>query len=82
MRGALAALTFLTFLGQPAIAQGVKDRANVTSTSIVTTPTKKSQAGQTASRPTAVRNLATGSLPAGTAAQGVWRDGKLIAVPR
>ena len=81
MRGPLTALTFLTFLIQPALAQGVKDQANVTSASIVTTPTKKTQATTEASRPTAVRNL-TGSLPAGKTAQGVWRDGKLIAVPR
>jgi hypothetical protein len=81
MRGPLTALTFLTFLIQPAFAQGVKDQANVTSASIVTTPTKKTQATTVASRPTAVRNL-TGSLPAGKTAQGVWRDGKLIAVPR
>lgn len=81
MRGILAVLTCLIFLIQPALAQGVKDPANVTSTSILTTPTKKAQANQPASRPTAVRNL-TGSLPPGRAAQGVWRDGKLIAVPR
>jgi len=72
---------FSAFLMQPASAQGVKDPANVTSSSILTTPTKKTQTTQTASRPTAIRNLA-GSLPPGKTAQGVWRDGKLIAVPR
>ncbi|MET4802901.1 hypothetical protein [Bradyrhizobium sp. LB11.1] len=81
MRGFLSALLFCAFLMQPAFAQGIKDPANVTSNSILTTPTKKTQATQTASRPTAVRNLA-GSLPPGKSAQGVWRDGKLIAVPR
>lgn len=81
MRGFLTALTLSTFLVQPVFAQGVKEPANVTSTSILTTPTKKTQTTQAASRPTAVRNL-TGSLPAGKTAQGVWRDGKLIAVPR
>ena len=81
MRGVLAVLTLLTFLITPALAQGVKDQANITSTSIVTTPTKKAQTNQAASRPTAVRNLA-GKLPTGKAAQGVWRDGKLVAVPR
>jgi hypothetical protein len=81
MRGVLTALTFLSFMVQSAVAQGVKDPANVTSNSILTTPTKKTQTTQTASRPTAVRNL-SGSLPAGKSAQGVWRDGKLIAVPR
>lgn len=81
MRGVFTALTFLSFMFQSAFAQGVKDQANVTSNSILTTPTKKTQTTQAASRPTAVRNL-TGSLPAGKSAQGVWRDGKLIAVPR
>jgi hypothetical protein len=81
MRGVLTAFTFLSFMVQSAVAQGVKDPANVTSNSILTTPTKKTQTTQTASRPTAVRNL-SGSLPAGKSAQGVWRDGKLIAVPR
>lgn len=81
MRGVLTALTFLSFMVQSSFAQGVKDRANVTYNSIVTTPTTKTQTTQAASRPAAVRNL-TGSLPAGKAAQGVWKDGKLIAVPR
>ncbi|UPJ60262.1 hypothetical protein [Bradyrhizobium sp. 192] len=81
MRGALTVLSVLTFLTSPAVAQGVKDRANTTSSSIITTPTKKAQTNQTASRPTAVRNL-SGSLPAGKSAQGVWRNGKLVAVPR
>lgn len=81
MRGILTAISFLALLVQPALAQGVKDQANTTSSSIITTPTKKAQTSQAASRPTAVRNV-TGSLPAGRAAQGVWRDGKLIAVPR
>jgi hypothetical protein len=48
----------------------------------VTTTTKTAQTTQSASRPTAVRNLAPGTLPSGKAAQGVWRDGKLVAVPR
>ncbi|UPK25724.1 hypothetical protein [Bradyrhizobium sp. 195] len=81
MRGVLTAITFLAFLVQPASAQGIKDQANTTSSSIITTPTKKAQTNQTASRPTAVRNL-SGRLPAGKSAQGVWRDGKLVAVPR
>ncbi|MET4221656.1 hypothetical protein ACVWZZ_006289 [Bradyrhizobium sp. LM6.10] len=82
MRDGLIALTFVALLVQPSFAQGTKDKANLTSTSIVTSPTKKTQTAQSASRPTAVRNLAPGTLPSGTAAQGVWRDGKLIAVPR
>lgn len=81
MRGVLAVFTVLTFLVSPAVAQGIKDQANTTSSSIITTPTKKAQTNQTASRPTAVRHL-TGRLPAGKSVQGVWRDGKLIAVPR
>lgn len=80
MRGVLTAFLFLALV-QSASAQGTKDRANTTSSSIITTPEKKKQTTQAASRPTAVRNV-TGSLPAGRAAQGVWRDGKLIAVPR
>ena len=82
MRVGLMALTFVALLVQPSLAQGVKDKANLTSTSIVTTPTSKKTQTTEASRPTAVRNLAPGTLPRGTAAQGVWRDGKLIAVPR
>jgi len=82
MRGNLLALTFLALLMQPSHAQGVKDKANLTSTSIITTPTSKKTQTTEASRPTAIRNLAPGTLPSGTAAQGVWRDGKLVAVPR
>ncbi|MCP3391809.1 hypothetical protein NLM27_23740 [Bradyrhizobium sp. CCGB12] len=82
MRGVLTAIMFLAFLAQSASAQGVKDQANTTSNSIITTPTKKAKTTEAASRPTAVRNVTAGSLPAGRAAQGVWRDGKLIAVPR
>lgn len=82
MRAVAAALLLSTFLAQPVVAQGVKDPANLTSTSIVTTPTKKAQTVQAASRPTATRNLAPGTLRPGMAAQGVWRDGKLVAVPR
>lgn len=82
MRAVSAALLLSTFLAQPVFAQGVKDPANVTSPSILTTSTKKTQTSQAASRPTATRNLAPGTLRAGTAAQGVWRDGKLVAVPR
>lgn len=80
MRGVLTAFMFLAFSVHSASAQGVKDQANTTSSSIITTPTKKTQTTQAASRPTATRHV-TG-LPAGKAAQGVWRDGKLIAVPR
>lgn len=69
-------------LTHSALAQGVKDAANVTSTSILTASTKKTQTGQAASRPTAIRNLAPGTLRTGRAAQGVWKDGKLVAVPR
>ncbi|MCK1362243.1 hypothetical protein [Bradyrhizobium sp. 199] len=80
MRGVLTAITFLAFLVHPASAQGIKDPSNTTSSSIITTSSKKAQTTQ-ASRPTAVRHV-TGNLPAGKSAQGVWRDGKLIAVPR
>jgi len=82
MRGGLLALTCVALLVQPSFAQGVKDKANLTSTSIVTTTTTKKNQNTEVSRPTAVRNLAPGTLPSGTAAQGVWRDGKLVAVPR
>jgi len=80
MRAILRVLLVSAFLVPPAFAQGVKDPANTTSSSIVTT--KKPQTIQSTSRPTAVRNLTTGSLPVGMAAQGVWKDGKLVAVPR
>lgn len=82
MRGGLMALTFVALLVQPSFAQGVKDKANLTSTSIVTTTTTKKTLTTEPTRPTAIRNLAPGTLPSGTAAQGVWRDGKLVAVPR
>jgi hypothetical protein len=82
MRAFSMVLLVSAALAQPALAQGVRDPANTTSNSIVTTGTKKTQTSQAASRPTAVRNLAPGTLRAGTAAQGVWRDGKLVAVPR
>lgn len=81
MRALSAALLVSAFLTQPGFAQGVKDPANTTSSSIVTS--KKPEAIQSAaSRPTHIRNLRTGSLPPGMAAQGVWKDGKLVAVPR
>lgn len=80
MRRLPLALSLLALLLQPAFAQGVKDPSNLTSSSILTT--NKTHTTQSASRPTAVRNLAPGTLRAGTAAQGVWRDGKLVAVPR
>ncbi|QAU48770.1 hypothetical protein EAS56_26460 [Bradyrhizobium guangzhouense] len=82
MRSGFMALMFVALLVQPCFAQGVKDKANLTSTSIVTTTTTKKTQTTEASRPTAIRNLAPGTLPSGTAAQGVWRDGKLVAVPR
>lgn len=76
MRGLVTALIVSAFLAQPALAQGVKDPANFP----VTPSTKKAQTqpAQAASRPTAIRNL-SGS---GVTAQGVWKDGKLTAVPR
>ncbi len=80
MRGILTAIMFSALLVQSASAQGTKDQANTTSSSIVTTTDKKKQTTQAASRPTAVRNVGSGST--GQAAQGVWRNGKLIAVPR
>jgi hypothetical protein len=80
MRGVLAALTFSAFLVQAAFAQGVKDPANFPGNN--TQATKKPQTAQDPSRPTYIRNQATGSLPAGRAVQRVWKDGKLIAVPR
>ena len=80
MRGVLAALTLSAFLVQPALAQGVKDPANFPGKSAQ--DAKKTQSIQDASRPTSIRNYATGSLPTGVAAQRVWKDGKLTTVPR
>jgi hypothetical protein len=74
MRGVLAVLTFSAFLVQAAFAQGVKDPANFPGS--YTQDAKKTQ---TAHDP---RNQAAGNLPAGRAVQRVWKDGKLIAVPR
>ncbi|QPF87099.1 hypothetical protein IC762_12695 [Bradyrhizobium genosp. L] len=76
MRGLVTALFVSAFLMQPALAQGIKDPANFP----VTQSTKKTttQTTQTASRPTAIRNLSG----TGVTAQGVWKDGKLTAVPR
>ena len=83
MRAFSTVLLVSAALAQPAFAQGTKDPANLTSTSVITTQTtKKTQTTQAASRPTAVRNLAPGTLRPGQAAQGVWRNGKLVAVPR
>jgi hypothetical protein len=80
MRGLLPVLTLSAFLIQPALAQGVKDAPNYPLTG--SQSAKKTQATQNPSRPTAIRNIPTGSLPAGMAAQGVYKDGKLTAVPR
>jgi hypothetical protein len=82
MRAFPAVLLISAFLIQSAMAQGVRDPANLTSTSILTTSTKKTQTTQAPLRPTATRNLAPGTLRPGMAAQGVWKDGKLVAVPR
>jgi hypothetical protein len=80
MRGVFAAFTLSAFLVQPAFAQGVKDPPNFPGNS--TQNTKKTQTTQDPSRPTAIRNFTTGSLPTGMAAQRVWKNGKLTAVPR
>ena len=76
----LAFVFVLAFLVQPALAQGVKDPPNYPQTNVQ--GGKKAQPGQNASRPTAINNVAAGSLPAGAAAQRVWRDGKLVTIPR
>ena len=80
MRGLLAAFTVSVFLVQPVGAQGVKDPANFPAK--ITQDTKKTQSAQDPSRPTTIRNLATGSLPSGTAVQRVWKDGKPTTIPR
>ncbi|WFU39471.1 hypothetical protein QA640_34695 [Bradyrhizobium sp. CB82] len=80
MRGVIAAFTLSAFLVQPAVAQGVKDPANFPGKSAQ--DSKKAQSAQDPSRPTTIRNFATGSLPSGMAAQRVWKDGKLTTIPR
>lgn len=59
------------------LAQGTKDSAN-----FGTVNSSKSQQSSEASRPTTVRNTPTNALPAGTAIQRVYRDGKLQAIVR
>lgn len=79
MRGLLPFLGLIALLTQPALAQGVKDPPNYKLTagqSWQKTPTI-----QPISRPAAIRNT-TGSLHSGVAVQGVYKDGKLVAVPR
>ena len=80
MRGLLPVLSLLAVLTSPALAQGVKDPPNYKVTA--GQGWQKTPTIQPASRPTAIRNIPPGSLPAGVAVQGVYRDGKLIAVPR
>lgn len=80
MRAFSAVLLVLAFLEQPVMAQGVKDPPNYPQTNVQ--GSKKAQTGQDTSRPTAIKNAAEGSLPAGMSVQRVWKDGKLIAVPR
>ena len=83
MRGILSALGLSLVLLSPASAQGIKDPPNYPASSVP--KWQKTQAAKSAaehSRPTAVRNLPAGSLPTGLAAQGVYKDGKLVAVPR
>ena len=79
MRGVLPALGLSIVLMQPALAQGIKDPPNYPMSA---SQRAKAQATQSASRPTTIRNVATGSLPAGMAVQRVYRDGKLVALPR
>lgn len=78
MRGLVTALIVSAFLAQPALAQGVKDPANFPGTTPQSSKKAQTQTTQTASRPTAIRNLSGG----GVTVQGVWKDGKLTAVPR
>jgi hypothetical protein len=80
MRCVLAILGLSVALMQPALAQGVKDPANYPLSA--SQHAQKAQTTQSASRPTTIRNVATGSLPAGMAVQRVYRDGKLVALPR
>jgi hypothetical protein len=80
MRGVLPILGLSVALIQPALAQGVKDPPNYPMSA--SQRAQKAQATQSASRPTTIRNVATGSLPAGVAVQRVYRDGKLVALPR
>lgn len=80
MRTILLLSSVLALSAQPVFAQGVKDPPNYPRAT--TQNTKKTQTTSDASRPTAIRNIATGKLPAGMAAQGVYKDGKLTAIPR
>ncbi len=80
MRGLPLLLGLTAFLVQPAFAQGVKDPPNYPMRA--GQHWQKTPTIQPASRPTAIRNIPIGTLPAGLAAQGVYKDGKLVAVPR
>jgi hypothetical protein len=80
MRAVSAVSLVLAFLVQPALAQGVKDPPNYPQTNVQ--GSKKTQAALDPSRPTTIRTVAPGSLPAGMAAQRVWKDGKLTTIPR
>ena len=61
------------------LAQGTKDPANF---GAVTNSNSKSQQTTAPSRPTSVRNVPIDMLPAGTAVQRVYRDGKLQTIVR
>jgi hypothetical protein len=80
MHGVLPILGLSLVLMQPALAQGIKDPPNYPMSP--SQHAQKAQTSQSASRPTTIRNVATGSLPAGVAVQRVHRDGKLVALPR
>lgn len=72
MRCGTLALAIATISGTAAFAQGVKDPPNY-----AMTPTRPAFTTPQPSRPTAVYNVPTGSLPSGTAVQRTYRDGKL-----
>lgn len=83
MRGVLPVFGFFLFLLQPALAQGVKEPPNYPASSVPSwQKMQASKSSPSTSRPTAVRNIAPGRLPYGVTAQSVYRDGKLVAVPR
>lgn len=67
----------VTAMTGTALAQGTRDPSNFGSVS-----NAKPQTTSQASRPTAVQNVPTNMLPAGTAVQRVYRDGKLVTIVR
>jgi hypothetical protein len=80
MRAFLAVSLVLSFMAQPALAQGVKDPPNYPQTNAL--GSKKTQGPQDPAHSTASKGVGTESLPAGMTVQRVWKDGKLTTIPR